>query len=363
MAQAPSYKPKERTTTMKLNQAVRVLVKAILFKHQICLAGPSGAGKTAIMKQAVDIVRGLPMADGSPMKCDLIIAHPAVDEPTDWKGLPWVKVTKNDSKAEFMPFGQLTKMIDADVLTVVFLDDLGQADFSVQSAIMQPVGDREIAGHKINDNVVFMAATNRRCDKANVKGMIAPLKRRFHATINIEIEVDPWVEWAYTANIHWHIIAYVKFVGLKALISEKTSYDVEDVEICPRVVEYVNDLYTAGYEPYDLYDMILSGAGQEWATGFRGFLKIIDRLPDFHKILFGEPVPAPNETESAVMHATVTKLAALVDKTNVKNVIKFAKTLSSEWAAKLRKDMILRYPELQNTAAYAQWVVELESRR
>ena len=60
-----------------------------------------------------------------------------------------------------------------------FLDDLGQAPMSVQAAAMQLILARRINGFKISDKVIFMAATNRREDKAGVTGILEPVKSRF----------------------------------------------------------------------------------------------------------------------------------------------------------------------------------------
>jgi len=54
------------------------------------------------------------------------------------KGLPFVV----NNNAEFLPFGNLRKLINADKLTVCFFDDLGQATPAVQSSAMQLILSR-----------------------------------------------------------------------------------------------------------------------------------------------------------------------------------------------------------------------------
>ncbi len=96
-----------------------VLKDAIQNREQILIVGQPGIGKTDIVKAVCD-----------DLKADLIISHPAVSDPTDYKGLPF-KVS-DDSHAEFLPFGETWKAIKAEKLTVWFIDDLGQASEAVQ---------------------------------------------------------------------------------------------------------------------------------------------------------------------------------------------------------------------------------------
>ena len=84
-----------------------------------------------------------------------------------------------DGQAEFLPFGDLRALIQADKDTVFFLDDLGQAPPTVQAAAMQLILARRINGHHVSDSVTFIAATNRKQDKAGVSGILEPVKSRF----------------------------------------------------------------------------------------------------------------------------------------------------------------------------------------
>lgn len=52
----------------------------------------------------------------------------------------------------------------ATKLTACFIDDLGQATPAVQAAAMQLILALTLNGHRVSDQVVFVAATNRRTD-------------------------------------------------------------------------------------------------------------------------------------------------------------------------------------------------------
>src|SRR5882724_6653229 len=95
------------------------LAKAIAARLPILITGAPGIGKSDLVAQAAE-------TNGA----DLILSHPAVSDPTDAKGLPWVV----DGAATFLPFGELQRALAADKPTVWFLDDLGQASPAVQAS-------------------------------------------------------------------------------------------------------------------------------------------------------------------------------------------------------------------------------------
>jgi DNA replication protein DnaC len=80
--------------------------------------GPTGVGKTDIVTQACQEANAR-----------LIISHPVVSDPTDYKGLPFAD--PDGKTARFLPFGDLAELSNAKEETVFFLDDLGQAPASV----------------------------------------------------------------------------------------------------------------------------------------------------------------------------------------------------------------------------------------
>src|SRR5438045_1091601 len=153
-----------------IQQGIRVLIKSA-----------PGAGKSEIVAQVA-----------TEENCDLIISHPAISDPTDYKGLP----ANVNGKAEFLPYGQLRRLIEAKRKTVCLFDDIGQAPNAVQASLMQVVQAREIDGQKISDFVTFIGATNDTTHQAGVSGMIEPLKSRWDSIVKLDFDLDDWCEWA-----------------------------------------------------------------------------------------------------------------------------------------------------------------------
>src|SRR5712664_2410056 len=97
---------------MRPTELLTLLAQTIAARIPVLITGAPGIGKSDLVAQAA-----------SDAGADLILSHPAVADPTDAKGLPWVV----DGAATFLPFGELQRALAADKPTVWFLDDLGQA--------------------------------------------------------------------------------------------------------------------------------------------------------------------------------------------------------------------------------------------
>ena len=171
---------------MQLTTALAAAGKARL---RILIKGAPGIGKT-------QIVRAVAAALGA----TLITMHPSVSDPTDFKGLPFIV----DGHAEFLPFGELEKVLNATKLTILFLDDLGQGSTAVQAGVMQ-LADR-IKG---NPHVVLWAATNERAHRAGVTGLLEPVKSRFDSIIKLVTDFASWKSWAVDHDIDYRIAAYL----------------------------------------------------------------------------------------------------------------------------------------------------------
>src|SRR5271156_3640100 len=153
-------------SAVKPSQLLTLLSHTIPARMAGLICSGPGTGKSSIGEQACG------EADA-----DCIVMHPVVSDPTDFKGMPWV----GDGGATFLPFGDLQKLVNATKLTACFIDDLGQATPAVQAAAMQLILARTINGHRVSGQVVFIAATNRRTDRAGVSGILEPVKSRFDA--------------------------------------------------------------------------------------------------------------------------------------------------------------------------------------
>lgn len=333
---------------MKISTVIKTLVNAIRMRHSILLVGQPGCGKTDSVFQAV--VMFIKMFA---QKARLIVMHPVVSDPTDFKGFPFPDAAKGIAK--FLPFGDLAELLEVpeDEIVVVLLDDLGQAPTSVQAAVMQLILARRINGHKISDNVVFIAATNRHTDRAGVSGILEPVKSRFKAIINVEIDNEDWYSWAIANDQPPENIAFNRFRP-EFLSAWKPTPEIKNGP-CPRTIANVGCILKAGYPEEAEYELIAGAAGEAYATEMMAFLKVFRSLPDMD-LLIKDPLNAPVPTDPAAMIATCSALARKCNKKSAPAIIAYAMRLRPEYSVMLLLDAIKVDPVVQTSVGYDQWI-------
>jgi hypothetical protein len=323
---------------MKASDLASVLSIMVAGKRPVLVTGAPGIGKS-------DLVASVAGNTGA----DLVIMHPVVSDPTDYKGLPGIV----DGAAEFLPYGELRKIQHADRLTICFLDDIGQAAPSVQAALMQLLLAREINGVKISDHVTFIAATNRREDRAGVGGMLEPVKSRFTGGIvNLEVDVEDWINWALSADLPIEVIAFVKFKP--AMLHDfKATADLINSP-CPRTVAAVGKAFELGIPQQLEFEVYKGIAGEGFASEFLAFVKIMRQLPNADEILL-DPDSVPMPEDPAVLYALSGSLARKASETTMERILKFADRMPPEFQVLLIRDAVKRDRKCTHTKAYIQW--------
>ena len=134
---------------MKLSDAIPIVEAGVKNGINIILKGSPGLGKSDSIKQVA-----------ANLGYELMISHPTISEPTDYKGLPALV----NGAAEFLAYGDLRRMIEADKPLIVNFDDVGTACNAVQAALMQISLEKQIGNHKVSPFVKFIMCTNSRRD-------------------------------------------------------------------------------------------------------------------------------------------------------------------------------------------------------
>lgn len=320
---------------------LRILL-TIAFENnlKVLIKGAPGIGKTEIVVAAAKEARAA-----------IVIMHPAVSDPIDFKGLPAIV----NNLAEFLPYGQLRKLVDATEKTICFIDDIGQAPHAVQAAIMQLIQQREIDGHKISDHVVFCGATNDSSHMAGVTSILEPVKSRWHTIVELHADQVEWVRWAQKANIREEILAFVMFRGMEVLSNFKPTRDLSNSP-SPRTVAAAAALFAAGLHSLP----VLAGAcGEGWAAEFLGFLKVYRTLPDPEECIKNpKTAPVPSTEDAATLFALAVALSLRATKSNFAAVTEYLKRMPKEHEVFAVRDALARENALQNTGAFTNWAVE-----
>lgn len=324
---------------MRPQQLAQFLGKAIEAKLPVCIKGKPGVGKIDITEQAAEIAHN-----------ELVVEHPVVGDPTDYKGLPF-RLEGSDS-AVFLPFGNLNKLIHADKPLLYFFDDLGQAAPATQAACMQLILARRINGHRVSDNVTFMAATNRRSDRAEVTGLLEPVKSRFVTIVELETDPDAWVAWALKKGLPTELISFIRF--RPDLLDKFEATNELTNSPCPRTVHNVGKLMQAGI-PKSLESEVFTGAaGEGFSAEFCGFLTIFRNLPNIDVILTN-PDKSDVPTDPAVLYALCGALTYKAGENNIERIVRYTNRMTPEFSVKLMADIVNKDGRLAETRACIQW--------
>lgn len=338
------------TVAITPSQLTQVLRFAIKHKEPVLIKGAPGTGKSDIVAQAC--------ADTG---ADLIISHPVVSDPTDYKGLPFP--TKHISAdgtvtdaAHFLPFGELHQLIEAKKPTVYLLDDLGQAPMSVQSAIMQLILARRINGHKVSDHVIFIACTNNRQDRAGVMGILEPVKSRFSAIVELQTNVDDWVKWAIVNNMPHELISFIRFRP-SLLHNFKPTADIENSP-CPRTVAAVGRLMNAQLDESIRYAMWSGAVGSGFATELKTYLEVYQDLPSYQDILNDPEHVEIKDGNPSVTFALGGLIAHNVTVKAFDTLMKFIRRFTGDFQVMMVKDCYSHNKAITSTQSFVEWSVE-----
>jgi hypothetical protein len=326
---------------MKPSQLISFLSRTIPARLPVLIVGAPGIGKSDLVAQAA-------AAAGA----DLIISHPAVADPTDVKGLPWV--AKGAEHATFLPFGELARALKATTPTVWFLDDLGQAPPSVQASFMQLLLARRVNGHVLPDCVTFLAASNRRTDRAGVSGILEPVKSRFVAIVELEPDLDEWTQWALGQDdMPPELVAFLRFRP-ELLSAFVPSADLTNCPL-PRTWAHAGKLLALDLPDNILLAAVAGAVGQGAAIELMAFLRMFRELPNIDAILLDPDGPVIPK-DPAALYAVTTALAVRTTVENFAAVARYAQrlvdALHGEFATLLIRDAVRRTPSVTDSPAF-----------
>ena len=323
---------------MKPSDLAIFLQRMIEARLPVLVPGAPGIGKSDVVEQAA-------AAAGA----DLIISHPAVSDPTDYKGLPWI--APDAESATFLPFGDFDRAMKAKKPTVWFFDDLGQAPPSVQAAAMQLFLARRVNDHVLPDFITFVGATNRRTDRAAVSGILEPVKSRFAAIVELEPDIDDWCSWALGKGaMPAELVAFLRFKP-ELLFDFKPSADLTNSPV-PRTWANLGRLFDLDLPNRIRHEAFAGAVGEGAAVEFEAFVQLWKSLPSVDAILL-DPDGAEIPDRPATRYAIITALAMRTTEENFGRIARYAERLmeakAGEFAALLIRDATRRTPEVTAT--------------
>jgi hypothetical protein len=326
-------------------EVAELLHVAIPDLQNVLILGAPGIGKS-------QIVAGV----AAHLGCQLVTSTPALEEPSDYRGVLW---PQNDGRASYLYAGQLAQILDATEPTVWFLDDLGQAAPAVQAAVMHPLEARQVNGRPIPDCVAIVAATNDRRHGAGVTGLLEPVKSRFATIVELVPDLGSWVaDYAIPRGLSPELIAYLRTFPDSFSRFAKSA----DLVNCPSPRGWTKAdawIRATQLSPRVRAGAIAGAVGADSASEFLAFERMYSQLPAVADIL-ADPDSAPLLTGPGERWAIVSALAAYSRAENFGAVARYALRLDAagwgDCAALLVRDATRRRPELQTHPAFIRLV-------
>ena len=288
-------------------QARKAILKAFQAKRPVFLWGPPGIGKSEVVQEIADELKGF-----------VIDLRMAQMEPTDIRGIPFFN--KDLGK---MDWAAPVDLPDEDFasqypIVVLFLDEMNSAPPAVQAAGYQLILNRRVGKYVLPDNVVIVAAGNRDSDKGVTYRMPMPLANRF---LHLEMRPDftAWQTWAVSKGIHKDVVGYLSFA--KQDLYEFDAKSSSRAFATPRSWVFVSDLLKDEDVDNDtLFNLVAGAVGEGLAVKFMAHRKVAGKMPEPSDILSGKVKDLAIKEVSAMYSLTVSMCYELKDALENKKV-------------------------------------------
>ncbi|MBC3871405.1 ATP-binding protein [Undibacterium oligocarboniphilum] len=345
-------------STVNTEIAEQIIKRSLKNKRTVLMVGSPGIGKTSITHAVAKAVN-----------YDLVVTTPAIKDPTDAKGLGFP--APDHSHAKFLPLGEMHALLTATRPTLWFLDDLGQANNAVQSSYMPWLLERGSGGQYLPDCVHVIAATNGREHKANVSGILEPVKSRFETIIHVVPEYEIWRRnFAIPKNMPAFILAYLDFCGRTRNPAFNNFIPTADMTNCaiPRtwanaggwINDYLEECDGSEIElkttKSPLFHCVSGAIGIGEASNLWNFNSLYYDLPASIDDVIDSPlqVKLPEKIETQLIICNL--LCARANADNLQNIYAFAKRVKDKFPGEIivamLNDIFVKHPALRQEPTF-----------
>jgi len=273
----------------------------------------------------------------------------------DLRGIPTVV----DKFTEFNPPAELPKQ--GCPPTVIFLDEINQADRSTQAASYQLLNDRKLGEYNLPDNVWICAAGNYLTDRAIVNRMGSALNNRV-MHLYVLMDVDEWATWALNNKIHTSVIAFIRFSPQHLAEMQSTQDGVQsrlknaDAFASSRTWEFVSKLmYATDAKINRVWPLVAGCVGISAGTQFKAYIDYYKDLPDLNDVIKNPTTARIPDSRQALLAVSI-GLSARITEDTFGNILEYMKRAPLEYTTAMVNDALKVNDDLLDYPEIAVWI-------
>ena len=326
---------------MNLIDARTALVAFIRHNIPVALAGAPGIGKSEMIDALTAFLDDMPTA--------VWLESLNLYESVDLRGLP---LNDAGNVVWSIPemFQKVRELAASHGRVILFLDEWNTAHPSVMICAAQLVNLRRVGPHFLPDNVVIVAAGNRRGDKASANATPTMLNNRF---AHLNVEADAKIARAYYESKGYDPV-FCAFFGFRPNLIHVMPKDDSPAFPSPRSWEKVAKVM---HESDDLRPVLVRGlVGESAAAEFESWMLTNRHVPKLADIV-ADPTGTrvPGQDQPALQYATCAMCAANATRQNFGALITYIERIGKDLSVAGVYDATTRDRTLMQHPAFIAW--------
>ncbi len=299
----------------------------------VMLWGPPGVGKSQGIRQVANAIE-----EKTGKKLVITDVRLLLFNPVDLRGIP----TANEDKtlAIWLKPKIFQMNEDAEVINILFLDEISAAPQSVQAAAYQITLDRTVGEHRLPDNCIVIAAGNRVTDRSVAYTMPKALANRL---CHMEIVEDSrsWHNWAVGAGVNPMVLGFLDYNP--SMLMRFDSLTDGLAFPTPRSWEMVSNILNhVSEEISQVYPLIAGCIGDAAAYELQTWCEIYRKIPKVETIFEGSASGVPLRPEILfALSSEITMYARAHHAENeIRNAVAYVSQLPAEFKNRIFVDLL-----------------------
>ena len=337
--------------------------------HQLMISGPAGTGKSEMIRWAREWA-----SEWIGKEVGLLCFNAAAKREEDIQGILKVLGDDDNGFARWIPMQEIHLMINTSEPLIVELQDFGQWNIPIQKTLMPALdwGERMWGGHKIPDNVMFIATTNDKDHKAGCGNILQPVQDRFTHIVHLDATVKEYAEWA-AKNLHRYVATFLQQHG-EELAGYRNMTNTLAKGFSFRTMEKLSAeqfrIDANMYPSKSVEKLTLRAvAGKALGDMYYQCMAMMQQSCDISGIIDDpDGVELPKHSDMMREMPLITEhLISAADKTNVTGIGRYLIRVadmdnSAAWGSIFWHNAIKKSPTLEDTTAHSAWVSNRKER-